>query len=70
MTQRKRGYSYNRVFITSLKQKMPHGKSFDAFLSNSENKIEMIEMIVRRFSSESVMNTLQFELVVTQGRTL
>ena len=37
MMQRKRGYSDNRVFITSLKQKMPQGKSFDAFLSNSEH---------------------------------
>ena len=40
MTQMKRGYSINRVFITSLKQKMPQGKSFEAVLSNPENKTQ------------------------------
>ena len=66
MTQMKRGYSANRVFITSLKQKMPQGQWFEAFLCNPENKIELIQAIVRRLTSDSVRSRLEFELLVTE----
>lgn len=66
MTQMKRGYSGNRVFITSLKQKMPQGKLFDLFLNNPDNKIELIEAIVRRLSCDSIRAKLSYELVVSQ----
>ena len=58
----KRGISNNRVHITGLKQKMPQCKAWNAFLDNPENKINVIEMIVKRYSNIK----LQFELIVTQ----
>ena len=47
---------------------MPQEKSFEAFLSNPENKIELIEAIVRRLSSDSVRNKFEFELLVTEEK--
>ena len=66
MTQMNRGFSNNRVHITSLKQKMPQGKAWNAFLDNPENKIKLIEMIVKRYSSINIRSKLQFESIVTQ----
>ena len=45
---------------------MPQGKAWNAFLDNPENKINLIEIIVKRYSSINIRSKLQFELVVTQ----
>ena len=44
---------------------MPQGNSFQSFLCNPDNKIELIEAIVRRLSSDNVRSKLEFELLVT-----
>ena len=64
MTQRKRGSSQKRVYLTNLKQTMPQGKLWNSFLKNPENKRNLIEIMVERFSSK-VRSKLEFELLVT-----
>ena len=68
MTQIDRGFTNNRTYITSLKQKMPQGKLWKSFLGNPENKSELIEMFVRRCLSENIRKQLQFELVITHEK--
>ena len=65
MTQRKRGSSQKRVYITNLKQTMPQGKLWNSFLKNPENKRNLIEIMVERFSSPCIRSKLEFELLVT-----
>ena len=64
MTQRKSGSSQERVYLTNLKQTMPQGKLWNSFLKNPENKRNLIEIMVERFSSK-VRSKLEFELLVT-----
>jgi len=43
------------IFITESEQSMPQGKNWSAFLSNGENKTELIRFLIEYYKSQAVM---------------
>eukprot|EP00794_Sanderia_malayensis_P020787 gene20787-22825_t len=66
LTQSRRGTPGRRVHITSMEQIMPKGKNWDAFLRNRENKIELIQALVKHYTKENNRATLKIPLMITE----
>ena len=47
---------------------MPRGKSWNTFLTNPQNKSNLIEMMVERYRSRNIRSKLKFEFVVTHDQ--
>eukprot|EP00794_Sanderia_malayensis_P002977 gene2977-3431_t len=66
LTQSRRGTPARRVHITSMEQIMPKGKDWDAFLRNMENKIELVQALVKHYTKENNRATLKIPLMITE----
>eukprot|EP00794_Sanderia_malayensis_P008248 gene8248-9129_t len=66
LTQSRRGTPGRRVHITSMEQIMPKGKDWDAFLRNRENKIELVQALVKHYTKENNRAKLKIPLMITE----
>ena len=66
-TRRHRGGNPGpRTFPSGFKQKMPQGEKWLAFLSNTDNKNDLISLFVKYLKTPEVRNRLKLPMIVTE----